>query len=355
MNPPRWIEVDLGVVGRNTRAVRGLLDPSTRFSAVVKADGYGHGAAAAGRTALACGADALAVAELAEALVLRRAGIKAPILVMGPVPPEDAPIAIKERLAVMMDDARLLSALSRAARAGRPAAVHVKADLGMARWGVPLGGLREFLAKVRRTKGVRLEGVFAHPGYMPGKNGPRSEAAVEEFFSVLGGTPNLEGVEIHVADSALLLNFPRFQKSRVRIGNLIYGIVPGGSPLKLENPWQAFSRLVRVRSVAQGRPVGYGGEFIASRPMTVASAPTGYAHGLTMEPAGFRAGSGSQVFWGLVRGVRCPFVGRVGMGHVLLDVSAVPDVRPGDAVRLPLRRTASAGWARVYKPISRGK
>lgn len=356
MNPLRWVEVDLGAIAHNARRVREVIGPDVGFSAVVKADAYGHGAAPVARTALRNGADALAVTYLDEAMELRKAGLKGPLLVMGPIFPDEAALAVKQGLSVMVDNEPLLKALQKAGTAKRPAAVHVKADLGLARWGVPLGGLASFLEDVRRFSHIRIEGIFSHPGYMIGKNKSRVEEALEEFSSVLA--PFLKGAkvppEVHVADSAVLLDIPQYRLSRVRVGNLLYGINPTDKPLPLKNPWKVFSRVVRVEKLPVGRSVGYGGEFTATRPMTVGTVPVGYAHGLTLEPASrwIQVKSG-QNYWGLVRGIKCPFVGRVGMSHCLIDLTAVPAPRPGEAVQLPLRRTAAANWEKVHTNTDR--
>jgi len=124
MKPWRWIEVDLSALRHNVRAVRRRLGPRAPFTAVVKADGYGHGAEAASRAFLAAGADELAVTYLEEALPLRRAGLRAPILLMGPLDPGDAALAVKNNLTVMVDNLPLARALGR--RAGkRPVPVHL--------------------------------------------------------------------------------------------------------------------------------------------------------------------------------------------------------------------------------------
>ncbi len=349
--PLRWVEVDLSAVAHNVRAVRRLLEPRVGFTAVVKADAYGHGAVPVSRTALKNGADALAVTYLEEALEIRRAGVKAPLLVMGPVLPEQAPLAAKHRLAVMADNGPLLKALHRAGSRSRPVPVHVKVDLGLSRWGLALEQVPDFLKIVAGFSGVRRAGIFCHPGYMIGKNGSRVEERLQRFLSVARGA--LAGkvpVELHAADSAVLLDFPLYRLDRVRVGNLMYGINPTREPLPLKNPWRALARLVRVGKLSVGQAVGYGGEFTATTPMTVATVPVGYSHGLTLEPASrwIQVRSG-QSYWGMVRGVRCPFVGRVGMSHCLVDVSAVPDPRPGDVIQLPLRRTVSSNWTKIYK------
>jgi alanine racemase len=351
--PLRWVEVDLDAIAHNVREVRRLIGPETGFTAVVKADAYGHGAASTAKTALRNGADSLAVTYLDEALELRRAGVKAPLLVMGPIFPLEASLAARHRLSVMVDNSLLLTSLQRAGSRRRPLGVHVKVDLGLRRWGLPLSQLPSFLRAVQRSPRVRLEGIFSHPGYMVGKNTSRVEESVNHFLSVVAPflrTAGARKVDVHVADSAVLLDLPAYKLSRVRVGNLIYGINPTAKPLSLKNPWKVFSRVVRVQALSVGQSVGYGGEFTATVPMTVGTVPVGYAHGLTLEPASrWIQVQGGQNYWGTVSGVKCPFVGRVGMSHCLIDLTAVKNLKAGDVVQLPLRRTASANWPKIYK------
>ncbi|HRY28764.1 MAG TPA: alanine racemase [Elusimicrobiota bacterium] len=352
MKPLRWVEVDLNAVGHNVKSVRRRIGKKTGFTAVVKTDAYGHGAVPVARAALRCGADGLAVTYLEEALPLRRAGIKAPVLVMGPVSPAAAPLVRRWNLSVMVDNEPLLKALKRAGTASHPIGVQVKVNLGLWRWGIPLPRLGFFCREVDAAPSLRLEGIFAHPGYMIGKNKSRIEDQLRNFVAAADACKNelrRSRPELHAADSAVLLDFPEFQLDRVRVGNLIYGINPTDKPLELRNPWRALSRLVRLERLAVGDMVGYGGEFVAPQAMTIATVPVGYGHGLTLEPASrwIQLKSG-QNYWGKIRGIVCPFVGRVGMSHCLVDVSSVPAPKIGDVIQLPLRRTASLGWPKIY-------
>ena len=344
----RWVEVDLGAIAHNTGVVKSLLEPGVGLTAVVKSDAYGHGAAPVSKTVLRAGADALAVAYLDEALELWRAGVRAPLLVMGAVLPEQAPLAARHGLSVMVDNLPLLEALEKSAPRGRPVSVQVKVNLGLCRWGLSLADLPAFLRRVGKSRGVRLDGIFSHPGYMVGRRQAKVEETLQDFLRVV--RPLAGAVETHVSDSALLLDFPGYQLSRVRVGNLLYGINPTARALPLKNPWQAFARIVHLETLVPGQSVGYGGEFTAAAPMGVATVPAGYSHGLTLEPASrWIHVQNGQNYWGWLRGIKCPFVGRVGMSHCLIDLSAAKTPKVGDPVQLPLRRTASSNWEKVYK------
>jgi alanine racemase len=266
---------------------------------------------------------------------------------MGPVDPRDAAAVVAHRLTVMVDNLPLLRALSRRGTIRRPVPVHIKIRGGLHRWGVPLEDFLPFLQHLRRARGVRWAGVFAHPGYMAGKNGPAVERWLTDVDQRLrplrADNPDLRW---HVADSAVLLDFPRFRYRDVRVGNLLYGINPTDKPFPLKNPWRPLTRLVRVIPVRAGTSIGYGGVFQADRDMTLGVLPVGYGHGFTMELA---SPTGSKGYWVTVRGHRCPVVGRVGMSHSLVDLSAVPRPRMNEKVSLPLRRTASAVWEKIYR------
>ncbi|HMX42242.1 MAG TPA: alanine racemase [Elusimicrobiota bacterium] len=345
MKPLRWVEIDLGAIAANFRAVRRLVGPSAPVTAVVKGDGYGHGAVQVAKTCLEAGARDVAVTYLEEALPLRRAGVRAPLLVMGPLDPAEAGLAAKENLSVMVDNEPLLKALARRGRA-RPVSVQVKVDLGLRRWGIPLEALADFLKKIEALPGLRLDGVFAHPGYMADKNAGEVDRRLRAF--VAAARPLMKPfpkARLHGADSAVLLDFPEFRLDGVRVGNLLYGMNPTRKDLSLKNPWFPRTRVVRVIRANPGDTIGYGSQYIAEKTLTLGTLPVGYAHGFTLELAPARG----NPYWVTIEGVRCPVIGRVGMSHTVVDLSGLPrPPREGDIAALPLRRTASALWEKVY-------
>jgi alanine racemase len=344
----RWIEVDRSALAHNARVAARLAGP-VPWWAVVKADAYGHGAAATGGIFLKAGARGLAVCYPEEARALARALPGAPLFVMGPVGKGDVRDVLRHRWDVMVDDPGLVRALARGGTPRRPVPVHLKVDLGLGRWGIALKDLGAFLKFMARVRGVRLAGVFAHPGYVPGRNGSAVETALTEFAARLAGLGIVPGrpggPAVHGADSALLADFPQFRWDAVRVGNLLYGINPTTKTLGLRSPWSPRSVVARLRRASRGETLGYGGGFTVPRALCVATIPVGYAHGLTLEPSG----DPEKKYWALVEGVKCPLVGKPGMGHCLIDVTAVPRPRVGATVRLFLRRTAAAGWSRIYR------
>lgn len=347
----KWIEIDLAAVRGNLRWVLGRLEPGVRLMAVVKADAYGHGAAGVAREAVKAGAACLGVLSTAEAAVLRRAAIKAPIQLLAPILPEAAGEAVRLRVTPTIDaleQARALQTKAPASGLG----VHIDLDFGLGRWGLPAKALPEFLAQLARFKRLRLEGLSAHIDYVPGKNTVEAEEKLRAFQRIGQGLKKRWPTLVcHAANSSVLMDFPHWRMDMARVGNLLYGINPSSRAAPLQNPWRFCARIIALRSVRKGRSIGYASEYVASRAMRVGTLPVGYADGLTMEPAErlISFGSGFQ-YWGMIGQSKAPFVGRCGIAHVLLDVTAAPRAAVGDAVALPVRRTAaSPHLPRVYK------
>jgi alanine racemase len=347
----KWIENDLKALRANLRTALRLLGPSCRLMAVVKADAYGLGAEAASRVFLKGGASCLGTLTLRAALDLRRAGIRGRIVLLAPPLPEEAAEVCRARLEPTVDCVELLAALDRRAK-GAPLPVHADLDYGLGRWGLPPKELGAFLRALSRFKKLKLAGISAHIDYVPGKNAVEAEEKLRDFHRRCEAIRRERPVPVcHAANSSILLDFPHWKMDMARLGNLLYGINPTSKEVALQAPWSFYARIIAIREIAKGRSIGYASEYIAPRRMRVATLPVGYSDGLTMEPAErlIRLGSGLQ-YWGMLRGLETPFVGRCGIAHVLVDVSRVAGARVGDAVALPIRRTAaSSRIPRVYK------
>ncbi|MBI3299815.1 MAG: alanine racemase [Elusimicrobia bacterium] len=349
-SPLKWVEINLAAIRGNLRWAMGALGRGTGLLAVVKADAYGHGAVEVARLALAAGAAGAGVLTLAEAAELRRAGIRGRILVMSPPLPGEAAEAARLDVDVTVDNAPLARALSKAARR-RKVRVHLDLDYGLGRWGLPPRELPAFQRLLDRLPGLETAGLSAHLDYVPGKNAVEAEDKLRHFARVAetarAWRPTLER---HVANSSILLDFPHRRMDLARVGNLLYGINRTSKAAPLKNPFALKARVISLKTVGKGRSIGYASEYLAPRRMTVAALPAGYADGLAMEPAERFIGFMSPFhYYGRLRGRKVPFVGRVGISHVLVDVSGVPGVRVGDEVTLPVRRTAaSSRLPRIY-------
>jgi len=344
----KWVEIDLSAVAHNARWVVSRLE-GAKLMAVVKADAYGHGAVEVAKVALKAGASSLGVRDLPEAAELRRAGIKAPVHLLFPILPEQAPDAVRLGVSVTVDDAAQARALNAAAKS--KVGVHVDVDSGLGRWGVSPRDLPELMRALAALKKVRVEGLSTHIDYVPGKNAVEAEEKLGAFKRLAEpykkSRPELL---VHAANSSVFMDFPHHRFDLACVGNLLYGINPSGRPAPLKSAWKFCARILSLRDVRKGASVGYASEYLAPRRMRVATLPVGYADGLTMEPAERLIGFGGGFrYWGMRKGVKLPFIGRAGIAHVLVDATDVPKVEIGDVVTLPVRRTAARHLDRVYR------
>jgi len=348
MDKLKWIQIDRSAIRHNLRWVRGRLAPGVRLMAVVKADAYGHGAPEVARLAVEIGSSHLGVLTLDEAFRLRESRPRAPIVVLSPILPSQAEDAARAGFELTVDSPRLLDAL---ARTGRRVRVHVDVDFGLRRWGIEPERLPSFLRSVRRRPKLTVAGVSTHFDYVPGKNAVEAEGKLRRFHELAEAAKREFPEAIcHAANSSVLLDFPHWRMDMVRVGNFIYGINPTKTPAPLQSPWSFFARIISIHRVSKGQSIGYASAYIASSSMTVATLAAGYADGLTMQPLSHLIGLGRRHrFWGMLRGKETPFVGAASISHVLVDVSRVPSAKVGDAVALPIRRTAaSLRLPRIY-------
>lgn len=320
---PAWIEIDPHAIAHNVRQVRRLVGPGVRVMAVVKANGYGHGLIESARAALKGGASSLGVALLDEALALRQSGIDAPVLVLGCGLPGDAPDLVRHRIAQVVSDLQVTTALDReAVRQGLPALVHAKVDTGMGRVGCPLEQAPAFLRQMGDLSGLSLEGVATHFPQSDPDRVPAVQAQLGRFLGVLSGLdrPPLR----HAASSAVTLLFPPARLDLVRVGLLAYGIPPldGPCPLDLRPALTLKARVTQVKPVPAGWPVSYGETFVTQRPSRLALVPVGYADGYSRRLSGC-----GRV---LIGGRPCPVLGRVCMDQCVVDATDLPAVCVGD-------------------------
>jgi len=357
----KWIEIDLGVVKNNVRAIKAALAPGVKLMAVVKADAYGHGALEISKTALSNGADMLGTLTLEEAALLRSKGVRAPIAALAPAPVSDAKDFISLGVAPTADSLDFIKALDSKTPAGRNTHYHIDIDSGLKRWGVEPKAFPAFLRETLKFKKAVPTGISTHIAYVPDKNMIEAEEKLSSFRE-LGERAKkyYPGLKLHAANSSVLCDFPHWQLDMARIGNLLYGLYPSkiylkktqGPPIKgLERPWKFYARVISIKTVKKGESLGYASDYVSCKPMTIATVPAGYADGLTLEPSEKSIKiSGGQAYWGVINGLEAPFVGRAAIAHTLLDITGIPGVKTGAPVLLPIRRTAaSVRIPRIYK------
>lgn len=326
---PTWLRVDLDAIAENVRLLQARC--ATPVMAVLKGDGYGHGAARVARAALGAGARALAVATLGEGRALRAQGLLAPILVLGYLPPWQAEEAVRLGLdCTLFDDDAALALHAAARAAGGQARVHVKVDTGMARLGLSPAEVGPFLTRLRALAGLEVVGIYTHFAAADAANLSGAEAQLSVFLRLLREleAAGLRPPVAHAANSAAALRMPAARLDLVRPGIAIYGLAPSpAAPLPPGfRPALSFhSEVAQVKEHPAGTPISYGGAYVVQRPSRIATIPVGYADGMRRSPP-WRAV--------IVRGRRAPVVGRICMDYAMVDVTEIDGVRRGDPVVL---------------------
>lgn len=324
------VEVDLAVVIANARAVREVV--ATAVYAVVKADGYGHGAVAVAKAlADARAADGFCTSLVEEGVALREAGITAPILVMGPSQVGGEDEMVEARLTAVISSHEELDALAHVTRARGGALIeaHLKVDTGMGRLGVPADRAPELAVEARRN-GIAITGLMTHFACADSDD-PRDPDSMTRHqlarFAEVDRAVVRAGAPIrvrHAANSSAALLFPEARFDLVRTGIAIYG--NGAWSATGTMAMRFVTAIAQLRQIAKGDSVGYGATWHAGRDSRIAILPCGYADGLPRSASGH-----AEV---AIRGKRVPLVGRISMDIAVADVTDVPEAQVGDAVVL---------------------
>lgn len=322
-----YARVDLGAMQKNVAAVRNKVRSETKIMAVIKADAYGHGASAVAKYLDGC-VDAFGVACVDEAVELRRDGCKKPLLVLGNADPCEYYSIVKNNVSPTVfcyDDAALLSA--EAQRQDKTVKAHIKVDTGMGRiGGAPCEAFADEVEKISHLPNIELEGVFTHFACADEADKSKTEAQKKKFDAFIEMLER-RGVKIplhHADNSAGIMDFDHHY-NMVRMGIILYGLRPSDETdreWKLYPAMELIGKITYIKNIEKGSTVSYGGTFVADRRMKIATVSVGYADGYPR--------SLSNRGCVLVRGVRCPVVGRVCMDQMMIDVSSVPNAQRGD-------------------------
>ena len=320
-------QINLDTLRHNIQTLRGRLPSTTKLLCVIKADAYGHGAPFCARNALAAGADWLAVATAAEGLELRKCGIQAPILILGPSDAEETEQSVRNGLTMTVCSSKDVENIRQAVHdLNCEAYVHLKLDTGMHRIGVrTLEERNDLLNLMTQEKGIRLTGAFTH---FADADGPDEAYTRKQFERFLTLTDDLKGTLIrHCSNSAAMERFmPEMALDMVRAGIIMYGYPPVPTDMDLEPVMEWTTSVTFIKEIQAGDAVSYGCTFVADHPMRIATVRCGYGDGY------HRAASGRAEV--LIRGHRCRVVGRICMDQMMVDVSEVPDIEIGDRVTL---------------------
>lgn len=322
-----WLEIDVAALGDNLRATADAAGPGVDVFAVVKADGYGHGADAAARAFLDAGAARLCVATLDEALLLRSGDIDAPILVLFRVPEAMVGVAAEQRIELAISEESSAPELIRLLPAGAELVVHVEVETGLARAGVRPDRVAALLRRLTDAPGIRVAGLWTH---LATSDDAQATAEQVRLFDGAVEAVRAAGMPVpprHVAASGALFAATAPSYDAVRPGLCLYGLLPEDLPVapqhsaaasRLRPAMALRARPLRVERLAVGEGVGYGSRWRAERSSVVATLPVGYSDGWPRS-----SWPGSEA---LVHGRRVPFVGTVAMDATMVDVTDIPGV-----------------------------
>lgn len=331
-----YAEVDLDAIAENAERLHRNTAEGTGMLAVVKADGYGHGSVPIARRLE--GLDYMfgfAVATPEEAHILRAAGIRKPVVILGYAFPYSYELLAREEIRPTVFSERDLDALEEAAgRVGKPVRVHVKVETGMNRIGIrPNREGLSFLEEVMSRKWIEIEGIYTHFARADQADKASAEKQLETFLDFLHMMKRELSLDIpvrHCSNSAAILEMPEANMDLVRAGIALYGIYPSGEMGRenviLKPALSLYSHIVHIKTIEAGESVGYGGTFTADRSTRVATVPVGYGDGY---PRGLS--NRGQI---LIRGRRAAVLGRICMDQFMVDVSHIPEAAAGDRVVL---------------------
>ena len=325
-----WLTIDLAALAHNIRQIKGLLAPHTELMAVVKANAYGHGAVIVARTALEQGATWLAVATVMEGVELRRAGLQAPILVLG------ATHTIQEidtitRWHLQPTLCTAAQALMFSQHLQQPLSVHLNIDTGMSRLGPLWQQGAAFIQFVADLPHVHIAGIYSHLATADAPDPAFMQVQHSRFQEVLQRA-QAAGVSLpvlHLANSAATLRGAQFHYDLVRVGLALYGLYPDPlfhDTLPLQPVMQVQARITHVKTVPAGTGVSYDHMFVAPQPLQMAVLGIGYADGVP-RPL-------SNQIKVLIRGQPVPQIGAITMDQLMVDVTGLPHVQVGEIATL---------------------
>lgn len=325
-----YAEIDLSAIRHNFDCLKAKLTPGVKVLSIVKADAYGHGAAAVA-AALESRTDFFAVSTVPEGIELRESGIQKPILLLSYTSPQEYELLLQHDIRATVytvDDAKKLSDC--ALRQGKRAVVHIALDTGMGRIGfLPTPDAANAVAAITQLPGLTVEGIFSHYATADMADKTEAEKQTARFVSFLDLLQE-RGVTIpirHICNSAGAMEFSE-HFDMVRLGVALYGLFPSDEVahdgFDLRRAMRVVSHVIHVKTVETGTAIGYGRTWIAPAPRVIATVSIGYADGFN------RAFSGKGYV--LIRGKKAPVVGKVCMDQIMVDVTDIPGVQIEDEV-----------------------
>lgn len=338
-----WAEIDLAALERNLFRIRSALPEHIRYVAVVKADAYGHGLPQAVSRLMQAEADMFAVANPDEARAVREIGTGWPILILGPLLPGEEDILAEEHVIGTVSSRGELDRLERASReTGRIFQVHLKVDTGMGRLGVWHEEAGPLIDRLRVSERVELRGIYTHFSDAASPGGEHTRIQRQRFLHVLEtgfGAGELDRLLIHADNSASLETFERTTPfNAVRVGLLQFGVTQYQDSIldtaRVEPVFSFHTRIGLVKTLPAGTPISYARTLVLPKETRVAVLTGGYGDGIPTA-----ASNRGSV---LIRGRRCPILGRVTMDQTIVDVSGLDEVAPGERATIIGRQEDAA-------------
>lgn len=347
-----WIEIDLNAIKHNIRELKSLLFPKTALMAVVKADAYGHGAVTVAKTVIEAGADWLGVATVPEGIELRSSGIESPILILGATYTIEQIEAVAHwQLQPTLGSLEAAILYSQTLKGNLP--VHLKLDTGMSRLGLSWQQAVEFVQLVHNLPHLQIASIYSHLATAESSDRTvmnlqqqRFETAIDQLADI-----NLPVPCKHLANSAATLTDPSLHYNLVRVGLAVYGLYPATSlqsAVNLKPVLQVKARITQVKTIMPQTGVSYGHKFISDRTTLIAVLGIGYADGVPRNL--------SNQMMVIIRGKKIPQIGAITMDQLMLDVSAIPDLKPGEIVTIlgidGNEQISADDWAKQLNTIS---
>jgi alanine racemase len=329
---PTLCAIDHDALRSNLRQIRDKVGSRVKILCMVKANGYGHGAAEISQTLIGAGADAFGVATLEEAVQLREAGIQALLIVLAGVFPDQLDTFVEYKLTPVVHDLISLRALDReSSRRQVQLKVHLKVDTGMGRLGFLAADVDQWIGAIKQTESLHIQGVFSHFSHAESVQGDYTQKQLEIFKGVLGQLRSASVIPdlVHLANSAATITLPAAYFDMVRPGLMLYGVYPSPSmkeQISLAPVLSWKTKILQLKNVPSGTSVSYGQTYVTERESLIATLPIGYADGYPR----LLSNRGEA----LVRGQRARIAGRVCMDLTMIDVTDIRNVRQGDEVVL---------------------
>jgi alanine racemase len=324
---PAWTEIDLGRLRRNLQLIRRDLPAKVKLLAVVKDEAYGHGALDVARIALEEGADCFGLSTLEEALSLREAGIKAPLLLLGERQEAELPWCVAHDLTVCVNESNTVRKLAKvAAAAGKRAPVHVKIHTGMSRYGVRWDEALSLIELICSEKSLLLEGAMTHFSQSDELDKTFANLQISRFDQVMAALAE-KGIRVkyqHLCNSGGFLDLPQAHRDMVRTGILMFGIFPSSVCRRIpgiEPVMSVKARIAAIQKLEPGEVVGYGMRYTAPSQRRIAVLPIGYGDGFPR----VRNQGGA-----LIHGKRAPLVGGIAMDALMVDITDIPEAQMWD-------------------------